>query len=219
MFRFILTLLLTLCLSNIAFAKTGKGTLKLDKETMEVLIMYMYGAGNTKYSGDGKRKNNPSIMAVSENGYGYMYSYCPAAYGARGCKPPNAYKIIKLCEKYSNGSPCFIFAKKRKIVWKNGGDKVKIKKSDLKSPYKVAKIIQDAGFYDGDINELAGINASTGQVDNTIKITGEDKSNTKSNSSNSSDIVKELETLTSLYESGSLSKKEFDKAKKKLLNN
>ena len=104
-------------------------------------------------------------------------------------------------------------------LWKNGGDKVKIKKSDLKSPYKVAKIIQDAGFYDGDINELAGINASTGQVDKTIKITGENKSNKKSNSSNSTDIVKELETLTSLYESGSLSKEEFDKAKNKLLNN
>ena len=219
MCKFYLIILLAFTLSHNAFAKTGKGTLKLDKETMEVAIMYMYGAGNKKYSGAAKRKNNPSIMAVSENGYGYMYSYCPAAYGAAGCQAPNAYKIIKLCEKYSNGSPCFIFAKKRRIVWKNGGDKVKIKRSDLKSPYKVAKMIQDAGFYDGDISELVGINASTGQIDDTIKITGEDKSSKKSNNSNSTDIVKELETLTSLYESGSLSKNEFEKAKKKLLNN
>ena len=40
-----------------------------------------------------------------------------------GCVPPNIPRIIKACEKYSNGSPCRIFARKRKIVWKNGGPK------------------------------------------------------------------------------------------------
>ena len=39
------------------------------------------------------------------------------------------------CEKYSNVSPCYTFAIKRRIVWKNGGDKTKIKTNDLKSPY------------------------------------------------------------------------------------
>ena len=93
-----------------AFAKWGKGELKLNKETMEMVMMYMYGAGNTKYSGDGERKNNPTIMAISKSGYGYMYSYCPAAYGAAGCMPAVAHEIILACEKYSNGSPCFIFS-------------------------------------------------------------------------------------------------------------
>ena len=169
------TLIFFIFLLKPAFAKWGKGELKLNKETMEMVIMYMYGAGNTKYSADAKRKNNPTIMAVSKSGNAYMYSYCPVVYHD-GCLPPNVSGIIKSCEKYSNGSPCYIFAKKRSIVWKNGSKKVRIKIKDLKSPYKVAKMIQDAGFYDGDISKLAGIDVNTGQVDNEISITGEDKS-------------------------------------------
>ena len=93
-------------------------------------------------------------------------------------------------------------------------------KKDLKSPYVVAKKIQDAGFYDGDLSKLAGISVETGQIDETIKITGEDTSNSNKTTNNDSvDIVKELENLTKLYKSGVLSKEEFDKAKKKLLNN
>ncbi len=219
-FKIILLVSFSLIFSNSSFAKWGKGSLKLDKETMEVVLMYMYGAGNKKYSADGKRKNHPSIMAVSQNGYGYMYSYCPAAYGAAGCLPPVAHEIILACEKYSNGSPCFIFAKKRTIVWNNGNQKkLRIKIKDLKSPYKVAKMIQDAGFYDGDITKLAGIDVNSGQVDDSIKITGEDKGTSSNNTTESSDVVKELETLSKLYKSGSLSKTEFEKAKKKLLNN
>ena len=41
----------------------------------------------------------------------------------------------------------------------------------------------------------------------------------QSSVNNNNDIVKELETLTKLYESGTLTKEEFDKAKNKLLNN
>ena len=117
-------------------------------------------------------------------------------------------------------SVCKVFAIKRRVVWKNGGDKVKIKTKDLKSPYVVAKKIQDGGFYDGDLTKLEGISIETGQIDKSIKITGEDtnKSNTSKNNV-SVDIVKELETLTKLFKSGVLSKEEFDKAKKKLLNN
>ena len=205
-----------LLFTNNSYAKTGSGALKLTKETMEVVMMYMYGAGNTKYSGDGKRTHNPTIMAVSEDGTSYMYSYCPIEYHD-GCVPPNVGRIIKACEKYSNGSPCFIFAKKRRITWKNGGPKVKIKKKDLKSPYVVAKKIQDAGFYDGDLSNIAGIDISTGQVNEDITLTGEKEKNEVID--NQKDIVEELETLTKLFESGALTKKEFDDAKKKLLNN
>ena len=202
-----------------AFAKWGKGELKLNKETMEMVMMYMYGAGNTKYSGDGERKNNPTIMAISKSGNSYMYSYCPVVYHD-GCTPPNVGRIIKKCEKYSNGSPCYIFAKKRTIVWKNGSKKVRIKKKDLKNPYLVAKKIQEAGFYDGDLSELAGIDYKTGQTDESKSLTNE-KTTVSKNTSNelSSELVKELKILTELYEGGSLTKEEFDKAKSKLLGN
>ena len=212
----VLFLFFILLQTNTSHAKWGKGELKLTQETMEVVMMYMYGAGNTKYSGAGKRTHNPTIMAVSQAGTSYMYSYCPVEYHD-GCVPPNVGRIIKSCEKYSNGSPCFIFAKKRRIVWKNGGPKVKIKRKDLKSPYKVAKMIQDAGFFDGDLASLAGIDISTGQVNEDITLTGEKEK--KEIGTNEKDIVEELETLTKLFDSGALTKQEFEEAKNKLLNN
>ena len=124
--------------------------------------------------------------------------------------------MIKACEKYSNGSPCFIFAKKRRIVWKNGGPKVKIKRKDLKSPYKVAKIIQDAGFYDGDLSTLPGIDISTGQISDDVTLKGEKEK--KEIGTKKKDIVEELETLTKLFDSGALTKQEFEEAKNRLLN-
>ena len=210
------TIILSLFFINNSFSKTGKGELKLNKDTMEVVLMYMYGAGNKKYSGNAKRTHNPTVLAISEDGTSYMYSYCPVEYHD-GCLPPNSYRIMKMCEKYSNGSPCFIFAKKRRIVWKNGGPKLRIKKKDLKSPYLVAKKIQEAGFYDGDISKLSGIDITTGQTTSETTITGQ-KESTEINI-NKKDIVEELEILTKLYESGSLTKEEFETAKDKLLNN
>ena len=215
--RIFILVLVTFLFSNISHAKWGKGELKLDKETMEHVMRYMYGAGNEKYSGDADRTQDPWIMVISEDGTWSQYSYCPKEYSGN-CTPPNAARNIKTCEKGSRGSPCFVFAIKKKIVWKNGGEKVRIKRKDLKSPYVVAKKIQDAGFYDGDISQLVGIDISTGQVNEDIKITGE-KDNKVTSTNNEKDIVKELETLTKLYEGGSLTKEEFEKAKKKLFKN
>ena len=186
---------------------------------METVIMYMYGAGNKKYSGAAKRKNDPMTMAISEDGSSYMYYYCPVEYQDNCVETGIARSAIKACEKYSNGSPCFIFAKKRRIVWKNGGPKIKIKKKDLKSPYVVAKKIQEAGFYDGDISQLIGIDVSTGQIKEDLSITGEKKTDISETKTDEKDLVKELETLTKLFEGGALSKEEFEEAKKKLLEN
>ena len=222
-FRLILSIILSIVLSlllfNPSYAKWGKGQLKLSKYTMEFVLMYMYGAGNKKYSGAATRKNDPDIMAISIDGKSSYYYYCPAAYRASGCTQTSLMrKTILHCEKESNGTPCFIFAKKRRIVWKNGGAKLTIKKKDLKSPYVVAKKIKDAGFYDGELSELVGIDIQTGQENKDIKITGEKKDKDNNDKKKSTDIVQELETLTKLYENGSLSKEEFDKAKNKLFN-
>ena len=201
------------------YAKWGKGELKLSKETIETVIMYMYGAGNKKYSGAAKKKNDPMMMAISEDGTSYMYYYCPVEYQNQCVETGIARAAITACEKYSNGSPCFIFAKKRRIVWKNGGPKVKIRKKDLKSPFVIAKKIQEGGFYDGDISKLIGIDISTGQTNDAITITGEKETNVSETKTNENDIVKELETLTKLFEGGALSKEEFEEAKKKLFQN
>ena len=92
--------------------------------------MYMYGAGNTKYHG--KRKNKPDIFVLSGDGKWSSYYYCPMAYQ---CDDSIAIQgtAIKKCEKRSIGK-CYVFDLKRRIVWKNGGPKLRIKKKDLKRP-------------------------------------------------------------------------------------
>lgn len=186
----LLLVFLLLIFPSASYSKTGKGDVKLSKETMEYLIMYMYGAGNTNYSADRITKNDPTIFALSKDGQAFEYFYCPAEYRAHGCMDNNTAARARIaCEKYSNGVPCFTFAKKRRIVWKNGNKKVSIKKSDLKDPFLVAKKIQEAGFYDGDIRLLAGINLETGQADLNKKI----DTSTKKEKSSSNETASKYE--------------------------
>ncbi len=212
----IATLLISIFFSsNFALAKWGKGELKLSKKTMENLIMYMYGAGNTKYSTSKKKRSNPMMFAVTEDGRGSYYFYCPYAQ----CKDSGVQSQLIVSCRSTYERECYVLAIKRKIVWKNGGPKLRIKKKDLKTPYIVAKKIQEAGFYDGDISELAGIDMKTGQADEKKKITGDKTSiKTDTGSESSTDLVKQLEDLKKLFNSGVLTEEEFTKAKNKLLN-
>ena len=192
-FKIILSIILSLLLFNPSYAKWGKGPLKLSQSTMEFVLMYMYGAGNKKFSGNAKRKNDPDMMAISADGRSSYYYYCPAEWRAQGCLQDGLQRLTILgCEKESNGTACFIFAKKRRIVWKNGGVKLTIKRKDLKSPYLVAKKIKEAGFYDGELSELVGIDIQTGQENKDIKITGEKKDKDNNDKKKSTDIVHEL---------------------------
>ena len=116
---------ISLLLSVNAFATKGSGELKLSKNIMTEFLMYLYGANNPKYSDGANKKNHPMIMTISKDGKSSHYYYCPFA---AGCADDNyAFKSIKKCEKRSNGSPCFVFAKKRRIIWDNGSDKSKKK--------------------------------------------------------------------------------------------
>ncbi len=220
--RFVKNLLviLLIIMPSISYAKNGKGELKLSKRIMEFVMMYMYGAGSTKFSADKKTKNDPLVMAVSEDGNYAWYFYCPAEYRAWGCMENNTVNRVKRkCEKRSNGIPCFTFAKKRKIVWKNGGTKVSLKRSDLKDPYLVAKKIQDAGFYDGNLMDLPGINYETGQLIEDKNLSGKKDSSlkkiTKKNAS--SNIIQEIKELKKLLDEGVITEKEFTQAKSKIL--
>ena len=169
--KLFLVLLFGFIFSENAYAKVGKGELKLSKSTMENLMLYMYGANNPKYSDGANKKNQPMLMTVSADGRSSHYYYCPYT----SCSPDNyVFKSIKKCEKISNGSPCFLFASKRYIKWKNSKNikSTKIPKKLLKEPYEIAKIIQELGFYDNDISELPGIDYNTAKIKDQTKITG-----------------------------------------------
>lgn len=167
-------MVLGLLLSGNAFAKVGNGELKLSKKIMTEFLMYLYGAANPKYSDGVDKKNNPMLMTISKDGKYSHYYYCPYV---QGCETGNyVYKSIKKCEKRSNGSPCFLFATKRKIKWKNSINtkSTNIKKKLLKDPYEIAKIVQDLGFYDKDISELPGIDYNKAKIDDSLTITGKE---------------------------------------------
>ena len=72
---------------------------------------------------------------------------------------------------------------------------------------KTLQILQELGFYDGGIT----------QTKKKEKKKKEKKKETKDTSS-SSNLTEELKELNKLYKEGILTKEEFEKAKKKLLN-
>ena len=119
--QFLCIVVLGLIISTSAFSKYGKGDVTLSKKTMEVFLDYLYGgAKNLNPNTGGSTNNNgqktkPLLFTLSETGDAYLLNYCAFA----TCHEPNKYKAILACQKYSNGTPCFTFATKKKIVWKN----------------------------------------------------------------------------------------------------
>ena len=111
-------IIIILLISNKSFAKSGKGELKLDKLTLEKFLVYVFAEQI-----DDKIENiraKPLVFSVDENGWHYMYYYC----NFDKCLDANAERQSKLkCEKNSNFVPCWTFARKKRIVWKNSINK------------------------------------------------------------------------------------------------
>ena len=151
---------LSLVLCTNAFSKSGKGNVTLSKKAMEIFLDYLYGGAknlnaNTGGSTDNKgNKTKPLLFTLSETGDSYLYNYCSFS----TCREPNKYEAILGCQKYSNGTPCFTFASKKKIVWKNDLNPkgLKLRKELKHGRNHVAQLIKDAGYYNGDITLLRG---------------------------------------------------------------
>ena len=213
--KFLIMVAITLLSYKNVYAGTkwGKGDLTLSSNTVTQFIKYIKG----------NFSKSPHLFAVSEDGNSFMYYFCPS--GPNNCRGGDE-AIITECEKYSNGSPCKVWARKRSIIWKNDQyeKRTSVKKSFLKDPYKVAKLIQDLGFYDGDINELPGIDPKTAQIIEDEEIKPKKKKTkitetVETNSNNiSNDTIEKLKSLKELFDTGVLTEEEFIKAKKKLLN-
>ena len=149
------TLFIFLLLSTSAFCKSGKGEIDLSKRTMERFINYLFGEGknfnaNTGGSTDFKnKKTTPITFVISEDGTWSSYRYCN--FGNR-CSETSSYKDITRCEKKTS-SKCYLFAKGKKIVWKNSKNPrgLNLNKHLKHGVNHVAQVIKDAGYYNGDI--------------------------------------------------------------------
>ena len=204
-------IVLGLMLSSNSFAgvttgyKLGKGPLKVTKNTADIIEYFFSGGRKGVYAKKQKEAWKPGLMAISVDGAHSSIIRHPLS--VTNIAPSHyAGQVISRCKKKS-GQECFLFANAYKIVWDNGTDKKKrrLKRKDIKAGKTIA-LLTELNFYDG--------NKSLSTITPKVK----KKTVTTQESLNDKDIVKKLKDLKELLDSGVLTKEEFEKAKKKLLN-
>tara|TARA_S200000501_G_C20563261_1_gene629730 strand:+ start:81 stop:731 length:651 start_codon:yes stop_codon:yes gene_type:complete len=212
-FKILIYLLIALVFTSNSYAvkiyKKGKGPLNLSENTAHVLEYYFSGGTKGKWAEPEKADWNPYVIAISEDGHYFGIIRQPKKFASQNVDAKNYSALAvgdckKMAQKDGYPQECFLFAVKKKIVWDNGSDKKRrrLKKSEIKAG-KTFSILKELDFYKGE-----------SQIQNSNKNTS---SNNNSNTSNS-ELVEQLKSLKKLYDDGVLSKKEFEKAKKKILN-
>ena len=193
---------------------TGQGEVKITKQIFDLLEFYFsegrYGEiyNNPKYDWEKeliKLRWKGMFFIISKNGKGIYWYYNP--YGDNADTKPNLLGNARIeCKKQGHGE-CFVFAVKNKIVWQNGINPKKgtrIKRKEARNGMLSTKL-KELGFYDDGITKTKKIEKKKEKKTEEVKTT-------------SSSLSKELKELKKLYEDGVLTKEEFEKAKKKLLD-
>ena len=167
----------------------GTGEVTLSSSTVQHFIKYIKGGYGSK----------PGTFWITIDGDGPYYWTC----GEGSCQSSGRERSA--CETYY-GKECSLFAHRRTVKWQNDINLGKGKASTIKSKWSEAEIrarLTEMGF-------LGGSTSST--TTTTPKIT-------KKKQKNKGNTVEQLEALASLFKAGSLTKEEYDKAKKKVLSN
>jgi hypothetical protein len=187
--------------------KLGKGPLKVTKDIADVIEYFFSGGKNGVYAKKQKEAWKPGLMAISVDGAYQSFIRHPLRVTQVDNK---AYwgMVIGDCEKKS-GQECYLFANGYRIVWKNGSNKKKrrLKRKDIRAGKTIA-LLTELGFFDN----------KTSSSTSTSKKVEKKEIKTEKKSEADKDIVKKLKELKELLDTGVLSKEEFEKAKKKLLN-
>ena len=145
--------------------------------------------------------DQPRLFLVPIDGSSAYTWRCPK--GVQ-CVAGGYTKEIGMCERYFK-KDCAVFARFRTIKWSNGINKGK-KESKFNSKMTGAEIkakLTSLGF-------LGGTTSATTKV--------EKKKKAEETKTTSTGLTEELKELNKLYKEGVLTKEEFEKAKKKLLN-
>ena len=103
---------------------SGQGELKLSDYVVNAFIHYLNPDAIHNKSKGHERKGNPLYFAVSISGNEQAYTYCPRGQICRD----DAARVTQHCKKRA-GEKCYIFARKRKIVWNGINYKFKRKAS------------------------------------------------------------------------------------------
>ena len=137
-----------------------------------------------------KDSKSPASFYVTLDGTDGSYWYCSVGV----CNDGSWLVDTKKCE-LQTGKECKQFAFRRTIKWKNGINTGKHKESTITNKWSDEEIyakLSELGFYNNDFSQPS--------------------------ENLSSDIINQIKQLNELFESGILTKEEFTKAKKKILN-
>ena len=191
--KFILFLTVFFLSTNNSFSTTGNGEVTLSNNVINGYIDYlmMNSIGTDAKNRPAEyKKGNPDFFAITKSGNHYGFSYCPRGQSCR-FDPTLA---LQICKKYSNTERCYIFDRKRKIVWNNKNFKISRKATSS----EIREILEELGFTGTKKSSTTNSSATETKPKITKKKKVEDD-----------DIVKQLKELNSLLESGVISAEEF----------
>ena len=191
-------IVLGLLLSGNAYSKsyTGEGEVKLSNQVVSNFQNYI------KLKKVKGQKADPGIFMITLDGSNSYYYYCGHNFGC-GCMNNAGHAEVTACKK-STKKECKIFARKRRVIWKNGINDGK-RKSQFKS--KMSN------------SEMKDKLASLGFIGDAISsTTNKKKAKITKKKSEDKDVVAKLKDLKKLLDDGVISKEEFKKAKKKILD-
>jgi len=173
------------------YIEVGRGELKLSDRTVAIFMNYISG----KTSQKGKSSfNEPLVFWVTEDGTDVSWWYCPEG----NCRSGDTGNERRQCERRT-GKDCYIFARKRLIVWKNGINTGKFTKSTIKSKWSRAEVK----------TKLASLGFIEEEKKSVLK---------KKPKNNGSSQLDKLETLKKLFDDGLITPEEFLSRKKIILN-
>ena len=166
--KFFITLFIGLFICNTSIGKSksmGKGPLNLSEGTINHFITYIKS----------KSEGTPHIFLlghVSDKEQYTHYWFCPGT--TDNCRFANIGQFISTCEKaakkrHNKNIKCNIFAKKRKIVWDNGINPGKGKRSLVKKKWTRQEYIAkftELGFFGDDTS----LNTTSSSVLNNNKL-------------------------------------------------
>ena len=192
--RLLAYLFIALLWCNTANSATlGKGEVKMSDRSVRHFISWI----KMNKIENGKRCK-PSMFIMSADGKWTQGNRCCWT----TCHDTASTKIIKECER-ATGTLCGVFSMRRVIFWDNGRKKGKrIKFNSKMTDSEIRAKLKEFGF----------IGDSIQQTPKKI----EKKENT---TALSSELINDLKALKELYDEGVLTKEEFEKAKKSILNN
>ena len=192
--RLLAYLFIALLWCNTANSATlGKGEVKMSDRSVRHFISWI----KMNKIENGKRCK-PSMFIMSADGKWTQGNKCCWTQ----CQDTASTRIIKACER-AIGTLCGVFSMRRVIFWDNGRKKGKrIKFNSKMTDSEIRAKLKEFGF----------IGDSIQQTPKKI----EKKENT---TALSSELINDLKALKELYDEGVLTKEEFEKAKKSILNN